>query len=126
MSDQAVQNIHGADKEIWREKTDDHYSPSIHVTGDEKIGIAVNGHVIQKPVRWWHSAGMAELEWTKLNEDDPNWESITVTISKEQQIEIRQYFQKHEQMYPNSHAAQTTDTMMILLEMLKIKIKGIN
>lgn len=126
MSDQTVQSIHGADKEIWRENTYDHYSPSIHVTGDGKIGIAVNGLVIEKPIRWWHCAGIDEMAWMQLNEDDPNWESITVTISKAQQENIKKYFQHHEQKYPNSHAAQTTDTVIAMLMMLDIKIKGIN
>lgn len=126
MNDTPQQSIHGADREIFRENQEDHYTPSIHVTGDRKIGIAVNGHVIQKPVRWWHDAGMAQLAWAKLNEDDPNWDSISVTVTKEQQLNIRQYFQKNEQMYPNSHAAQTADTVIILLEMLNIKISGVN
>jgi len=42
------------DKEIWREKDDDFYSPSIHVTENGKIGIDVGGYVFVKDVRDWH------------------------------------------------------------------------
>jgi len=43
------------DKEIWREKADDYYSPSIHVTKDGSIGINVGGVVIVMPVTEWYS-----------------------------------------------------------------------
>jgi hypothetical protein len=46
------------DKEIWRRTADDYYSPSIHVTEDNGIGINVGGHVIVKPVEDWHKAGL--------------------------------------------------------------------
>lgn len=42
------------DKEIWREKPGDHYSPSIHVTADGAIGISVDGMVIVRSVKEWH------------------------------------------------------------------------
>lgn len=43
------------DREIWREKPDDYYSSSIHVTEHgEGIGINVGGYVFVKPVREWH------------------------------------------------------------------------
>lgn len=41
------------DKELWR-KNDDYYSPSIHVTQDDSIGINVGGVVIIKSVGDWH------------------------------------------------------------------------
>lgn len=42
------------DKEIWREKEDDFYSPSIHVTNTGGIKIAVSGKAILMSVRDWH------------------------------------------------------------------------
>ena len=42
------------DKELWREKEDDFYSPSIHVTKDGKIGINIGGYVIVQDIRKWH------------------------------------------------------------------------
>ncbi len=42
------------DKELWREKEDDYYSPSIHVTKDGRIGINVGGFVHVKSARDWH------------------------------------------------------------------------
>lgn len=44
------------DKELWRE-SDSYYSPSIHVTSSNGIGINVGGHVIVAPVKRWHVAG---------------------------------------------------------------------
>lgn len=43
------------DKELWREKEGDFYSPSIHVTKGGGIGINVGGSVYVRPVREWHS-----------------------------------------------------------------------
>ena len=45
------------DKEIWRKMPDDYYSPSIHVTDGQSIGISVGGHVLVAPVEQWHEAG---------------------------------------------------------------------
>ncbi len=42
------------DREIWREKEGDYYSPSIHVTENGHIGINVGGHVIVMSVHEWH------------------------------------------------------------------------
>ena len=42
------------DKEIWRERPDDYYSDSIHVTQTGGIGINVGGTVFVRPVREWH------------------------------------------------------------------------
>lgn len=44
------------DREIWREKPDDYYAPSIHVTKEGGIGIDVGGTVIVMDVRDWHAA----------------------------------------------------------------------
>ncbi len=51
MDDNCVKNT---DREIWREKEEDFYSPSIHVTEQGKIGINVGGYVIIKPIQDWH------------------------------------------------------------------------
>lgn len=42
------------DREIWREREDDYYADSIHVTENGGIGINCGGHVIVKPIREWH------------------------------------------------------------------------
>lgn len=51
MSDDPAENT---DREIWREKPGDYYSPSIHVTRDGGIGIDVGGHVFVLDVYGWH------------------------------------------------------------------------
>lgn len=53
MSDQAVLNT---DREIWRERHDDNYADSIHVTERGGIGINCGGMVYVKPVREWHKS----------------------------------------------------------------------
>lgn len=45
------------DKEIWRKREGDYYSPSIHVTQSGGVGINVGGHVIVMPVEKWHALG---------------------------------------------------------------------
>ena len=45
------------DREIWRRKPGDFYSPSIHVTEFNGIGINVGGHVLVSSVEEWHWAG---------------------------------------------------------------------
>jgi hypothetical protein len=44
-------------KEIWRRRPGDYYSPSIHITESGNIGINVGGHVLIAPVEAWHDAG---------------------------------------------------------------------
>jgi hypothetical protein len=44
------------DREIWRRKPGDFYSPSIHVTKDGGIGINCRGTVIVMPIERWHEA----------------------------------------------------------------------
>lgn len=44
------------DKELWRRKPGDFYSPSIHVTIQDKIGIDVGGHVYVQSVKDWHES----------------------------------------------------------------------
>jgi len=45
------------DREIWRAIPGDYYSPSIHVTEHDGIGINYGGHVIVAPIKSWHDAG---------------------------------------------------------------------
>lgn len=52
---------HNTDKQIWTEVERDPYAPSIHVTEQGHIGINVEGHVIQMPVKQWHEAGKRRL-----------------------------------------------------------------
>lgn len=42
------------DIELWRERKDDYYADSIHVTESGAIGINCSGHVHVKPLRQWH------------------------------------------------------------------------
>ena len=48
------------DRELWHEKDDDYYAPSIHVTVDGRIGINVGGLVKVKTLREWHGADDAK------------------------------------------------------------------
>lgn len=43
------------DRELWRERPDDYYSPSIHVTEHGGIGINVGGQVIVMSLQHWHA-----------------------------------------------------------------------
>ncbi len=52
MSDGPFRNT---DREIWREKPYDYYSPSISVTDGGGISINVGGIVITKYAREWHA-----------------------------------------------------------------------
>lgn len=45
------------DREIWRQTPEDFYSPSIHVTEFNDIGINVGGYVLVAPIEKWHEAG---------------------------------------------------------------------
>jgi hypothetical protein len=49
------------DREIWREREDDYYADSIHVTEQGGIGINCGGYVITLPVREWHRLAAATL-----------------------------------------------------------------
>ena len=52
MTEGACENT---DRELWRERFDDFYADSIHVTKDGGIGINVSGHVIVMPLQKWHA-----------------------------------------------------------------------
>lgn len=57
------------DTELWR-SSDSYYSPSIHVTEGNGIGINCGGHVIVAPVETWHKLGEKFL---CVNEQLPHW-----------------------------------------------------
>ena len=58
------------DKEIWRKRPGDFYSPSIHATEHGGIGINCHGHVLVAPVERWHEAGEHFL---CVNPNLPSW-----------------------------------------------------
>lgn len=47
------------DRELWRERPDDHYSDSVHVTQGGGIGINCGGYVVVKTLREWHKLALA-------------------------------------------------------------------
>lgn len=57
------------DREIWRKKEGDFYSPSIHVTEHLGIGIDVSGHVIVMPIEKWHALGRLRIALDAVNEE---------------------------------------------------------
>ena len=58
MGTQPAQNT---DREIWRERADDYYADSIHVTQGGGIGLDCGGLVIVKPIREWHALAKVDL-----------------------------------------------------------------
>lgn len=60
MSDTRNPPAANTDREIWREREGDYYSPSIHVTANGGIGMNVGGYVIVKPVRQWHTMALRD------------------------------------------------------------------
>lgn len=56
------------DRELWRKVPGDYYSPRIHVTDGDGIGIDVGGNVIVLPVELWHRAGKTFLQQRQLDE----------------------------------------------------------
>ena len=49
------------DRELWRERADDYYADSIHVTESGSISIDCGGHVITKTLRAWHALAVKDL-----------------------------------------------------------------
>jgi 8-oxo-dGTP diphosphatase len=52
------------DRELWQ-ATDSYYSPSIHATEGDGVGINVGGHVIVMPIEKWHQLGKQALKMAK-------------------------------------------------------------
>ncbi len=59
MTDTPAKNT---DREIYREKDGDYFSPSIHVTENGGIGINVGGTVIVKSIKQWHEMAAENLQ----------------------------------------------------------------
>jgi hypothetical protein len=55
--------------ELWK-SGEGYYSPSIHVTAGNGIGIDCGGHVIVAPIEKWHELGKKFLF---ANEQLPRW-----------------------------------------------------
>jgi len=47
------------DRELWRERPDDFYAPSVFVTESGGIGMNVGGTVFVKPIRAWFALAEA-------------------------------------------------------------------
>ena len=52
---EATQASKNTDRELFREKPGDYYSPSCHVTEDSALGINVGGSVRVMPLKGWHA-----------------------------------------------------------------------
>jgi hypothetical protein len=70
-TDQAVQNT---DRELWREKEGDYYSPNLFVTSEGGIGMNVGGYCIVMPIKEWHKLAAPNgppsiLDVGTINED---------------------------------------------------------
>lgn len=50
------------DRELWRLNPDSYYSPSLHVTAGNNIGMNVGGHVVVMPIEIWHEIGLRYLK----------------------------------------------------------------
>jgi len=64
------------DRELWREREGDYYSPSIHVTQGGGIGIDVGGNVVVKPLREWHKLAASELAWKIMYTQESRYASL--------------------------------------------------
>lgn len=71
---QALEAAANTDRELWRERPDDYYANSIHVTEQGGIGINVGGTVIVKRLADWHA-----LAAIPLHEPEPV-EAIDVAL----------------------------------------------
>lgn len=59
MSDE-IKAYQNTDRELWREREDDFYANSIHVTEGGGIGMNVGGTVVVMPIAQWHARAMSE------------------------------------------------------------------
>jgi len=73
------------DRELWREREDDAYADSIHVTKQGSIGINCGGHVITMPLRDWHA--LAKRYTGTVN---PSFLSPSISIPPCPKFEIKQ------------------------------------
>lgn len=56
--------VQNTDRELWRERPDDYYADSLHVTEGGGIGINCGGLVFVKPIREWHALAKAQQQPT--------------------------------------------------------------
>ena len=70
------------DREIWRKRKDDYYSPSIFITKQNGMGINVGGEVIVKPVEKWFKLAQEEINLIKqieeLERSEKMWKKINI------------------------------------------------
>lgn len=88
------------DKELWRE-SEDHYSPSIHVTKDGRIGINVGGLVIENKLRGWHEA-VTNGGWTNARISPPLESGNYWCVTKDPNREEDKYWQANCHYHPES------------------------
>lgn len=54
--------LNSPDRELWRDRDGGCYADSIYVTKAGEIGINCGGHVIVKPIRYWHNLALCTIE----------------------------------------------------------------
>lgn len=54
------------DRELWRERPDDYYADSVHVTEQGGIGINCGGMVYVKTPREWHAAAKIFADYARI------------------------------------------------------------
>lgn len=64
------------DRELWREREGDYYSPALFVTEGGGIGIDVGGNVVVRPIREWHKLSASELAWKILYKQESRWSNL--------------------------------------------------
>lgn len=68
------------DRELWREREGDYYSPSIHVTAQGAIGINVGGTVHVRTLREWHA--ILECSDLEVNQILDRWDQTDPKIQR--------------------------------------------
>jgi hypothetical protein len=66
------------DREIYRERPDDYYADSIHVTKGGGIGINCGGMVYVKPIREWHR--LAAASENRTQEERPEFKACALLV----------------------------------------------
>ncbi len=64
------------DRELYREREGDFYSPSIHVTQGGGIGFDVGGNVVVKPLREWHRIAASEMAWRIMAKQEAHYANL--------------------------------------------------
>lgn len=71
-----IAEAENTDRELWREREGDYYSPRLFVAEDGGIGIDVGGNVAVKPIREWHKLAASELAWRIMYKQDSRWMNL--------------------------------------------------